>query len=306
MKRSITNQIINLSKFKLVQTSCFLLLIIIQSVVYGDIIGAVKVEELYHRVKSSLDRSTLSEPYYLETEKNKDIESGEAAYYLPLNLGEIATELSSVKNWCEVMSLHINVKTCTYDEENNAITVYMGRKFYQAPEEAFDLTYDFKTISNDGYFAAIAIAKNGPLGTSDYHIEVEIIPVDENKSFGRIYVSNKRSWISSVAMKLYLATKGKNKRGIRVVGQDAEGNPVYSGGESGVAERNLLRYYFAFIAFFSELEEKDQQKRHDGQLTFWFDQIEKYPQLYEMSREKYLDQKRKERLNQIALQGSQQ
>ena len=87
---------------------------------------------------------------------------------------------------------------------------------------------------------------------------------------------------------------------------DAEGNPVYSGGESGVAERNLLRYYFAFIAFFSELEEKDQQKRHDGQLTFWFDQIEKYPQLYEMSREKYLDQKRKERVNQIALQGSQQ
>ena len=44
----------------------------------------------------------------------------------------------------------------------------------------------------------------------------------------------------------------------------------------------------------------------DNRQTFWFDQIEKYPQLYEMSREKYLDQKRKERVNQIALQGSQQ
>jgi hypothetical protein len=269
---------------------------------YANIIGPAEVEKLYQRVKTSLDRSTQTAPHYLETEKNRKIESGEAAYYLPLGLDEIATALSSVKNWCEVMSLHINVKTCTYSEKNNAITVYMGRKFYQTPDKAFDLTYDFRTISNDGYFAAIAIAKKGPLGTSDYHIEVEIIAVDQNKSFGRIYVSNKRSWISSVAMKLYLSTKGRNKQGIRVIGHDDQGNQIYSEGESAVAERNLLRYYFAFVAFFKKIDVNNPDQRHAAQLTYWFDQIERYPQLYEMSREDYIASKLKERINQNSLQ----
>ncbi len=148
------------------------------------------------------------------------------------------------------------------------------------------------------------MAKEGPLRTSDYHIEVEIIAID-NKTFGRIYVSNRRSWISSAAMKLYLATKGRNKQGIRVVDRDDLGNSIYSSGESGVAERNLLRYYFAFAAFFHESDEKDQNKRHEEKLAYWFDQTQRYPQMYEMSREDYIVGKRKERANQLALQQSQ-
>ena len=286
---------------KLVRITWLLVLSVVQNMAYANIIGPVEVQNLYQRVKTTLDRSNQVEPYYLEPEKSKNIEAGEAAYYLPLGLDEIADSLSSVKNWCEVMSLHINVKTCTYSEKNNAITVYMGRKTYQGPDQAHDLTYEFNTIREDGYFAAIAVAKKGPLGTSNYHIEVEIIAID-NKTFGRIYVSNKRSWVSSIAMKLYLATKGRNKQGIKVVSRDGEGNPTYSRGETGVAERNLLRYYFAFIAFFNEIDEQDPLKRHEGQLTYWFDQTERYPQLYEMSREEYLGGKRKERENQTALQ----
>jgi hypothetical protein len=287
--------------FKLVRIAGFVILLLFQGISYGDIIGHAELEKLYGQVKFSLNRSATLEPYYLESEKDKKIESGEAAYYLPLGFEEIVQALSSVRNWCEVMSLHINVKACTYNEQNNSITVYMGRKFYQTPEEAYALTYDFRYIHEDGYFAAIGIAKDGPLGTSDYHIEVEIIE-KENKSFGRIYVSNRRSWASSVAMRLYLATKGRNKQGIRVIGHDDQGNPVFSNGEPAVAERNLLRYYFAFVAFFRNIGSKDPDQRHEAQLTHWFDRVEQYPQLYEMSREDYLSSKIKERLNQTALQ----
>ena len=181
------------------------------------------------------------------------------------------------------------------------MTVYMGRKFYQQPGDAYELTYRFNTIKKDGYFSSVAIASDGPLGTSDYHIDVEVISVDD-QSFGRIYVSNQRSWISSIAMSIYLATKGKNKQGIKVVDHDDQGVPIYSKGETGVAERNLLRYYFAFTAFFDKFGEQDDHRRHESQLAFWFAQTQQFPQLYEMSEEDYVTGKRKERVNQIELQ----
>ena len=95
----------------------------------------------------------------------------------------------------------------------------------RTPDDAYQLSYKFSTVSDDNYFAAVAVADDGPLGTSDYHIEFEIIPVDD-KTFGRIHVSDHQSWLSSKAMHIYLATKGSDKQGIKVVGHDDKGNPI--------------------------------------------------------------------------------
>ena len=47
-----------------------------------------------------------------------------------------------------------------------------------------------------------------------------------------------------------------------MAGHDDQGNPIYSKGEPAVAERNLLRYYFAFAAFFKAADEEDRARRH--------------------------------------------
>ena len=107
--------------------------------------------------------------------------------------------------------------------------------------------------------------------------------------------------MSSRAAKLYLVTLGQGKQGISIVGQDEDGNPVYSTGERAIAERNILRYYFAFNAFFHsnpELEQEVMNKR----MNSWFDQTEQYEQLYEVDREEYLADKQKEYNNQVVLQ----
>ena len=286
---------------KVATTIWILFLVLFQYGAYANIIGPDEVKKLYQRVKPILDQPTPEQPFYLKSGNDKKIESGEAAFYLPLTVDRIADSLSSVHNWCEIMSLHINVKACISNEKDDSMTVYMGRKYYQEPGDAYPLTYHFNTVKKHGYFSVVAIASDGPLGTSDYHIEVEVITVG-NRSLGRIYVSNRRSLISSIAMSIYLATTGKNKRGIRVVDHDDLGVPIYSQGEAGVAERNLLRYYFAFLAFFVNIGVQDDNRRHENQLAFWFAQTQQFPQLYEMSEEDYLTVKRKERINQIKLQ----
>jgi hypothetical protein len=270
----------------------------------ADPVGPDAVKELYERVKSTIEHHTPENPFYLEAENKHRVESGEAALMFPQNISEIADALSSLKSWCEILPLHINVKACTYSKSSDVMTIYLGRKFYQDPEDAYQLDYKFETIKRDDYFAFVAVAEEGPLGTSDYHIEFEVIPVGD-QSFGRIHVSDHQSWLSSKAMHVYLSTKGADKQGIKVVGHDELGNLIYSKGESAVAERNLLRYYFAFAAFFDSAAETDVDKRHENQLSYWYNQTEQFPQLHEISREEYLDEKRRERVNQVALQNKQ-
>ena len=83
---------------------------------------------------------------------------------------------------------------------------------------------------------------------------------------------------------MYLHTKGKTKEGISVVGHNEDGSPIYSKGMPAVAERNLLRYYFAFAAFFDSAGISDDASRHEKQLTYWYEQTEKFQQLHELDR----------------------
>ena len=86
----------------LVRTAWFVILLLVQSVAYANVMGPAEVQKLYERVKTTLDNPTPEEPFYLKSENDKNIESGEAAFYLPLGMDQIADSLSSVQNWCEI------------------------------------------------------------------------------------------------------------------------------------------------------------------------------------------------------------
>lgn len=268
---------------------------------WADPVGPHGVRDMHEKIAHIVDDVTPEAPFYISAEVKDHIESSEAALYFPQSVDEIAMALQDTGTWCEILPLHINIKACTYNSSGDEITIYMGRKFYQDPDDAYQLTYSFATTADDGYFNAVAVADEGPLGTSDYHIDFEVLDIG-GKSFARIHVSDHQSWTSSNAMRIYLRTKGKKKEGISVVGHDKDGNPIYSKGMPAVAERNLLRYYFAFAAFFESAAIKDAASRHAKQLSYWFDQTEKYQQLHELDRATYFEEKKHERKNQVALQ----
>ncbi len=260
-----------------------------------------QLHALHDRILPILDNPTPENPFYLNAENRDDRESGEAALFVPQSVEALSATLSEVKNWCNILPLHINVKACTYDENSSTMTLYMGRKHYQSPGDAFELVYQLKTERQDGYFRATATADEGPLKSSNYRIELEFITIGD-KTFGRIYVSNHISWLSGKAMDVYLSTLGKDKQGIKVVDHDAQGRPIYSSGAVAVAERNLVRYYFAFMAYFRAADEKNTELRYEQQLQDWFAHTERFPQLFEMGEQEYLEAKRRERQNQLALQ----
>lgn len=268
--------------------------------------GVENLLSVYAAARPVLDDPAHQNPFYLKSNVKKSRQAGEAAVFFDRPFSEIADSLGDASSWCGILILHLNVKACTYSprgDGDESLTVYLGRKFYQDPDDAFVMTYDFRTDRQENYFSALITADSGPLGTSDYRIQLEITDID-GRTFGRFQVSQKHSWISSRAAKLYLSTVGRDKVGITIVGTDDDGKPIYSTGERAVAERNLLRYYFAITAFFQNQDVEDPgdfQKR----LNYWYDQTEQYKQLYELDRSQYLSDKGKELQNQLALQNSQ-
>ena len=259
----------------------------------------------YQIAQPALDDPSSPNAFYLNVDIEKYRQIGEAAVYFDQSVSELAESLSNVRNWCQILILHLNTKACTYNTDSEGrhyLTVYLGRKFYQDPDDAFVMTYQFETSQQENYFSALITAKKGPLGTSNYRIQLEVTGIGD-RTFGRFQVSQKQSWISSKAAKLYIATSGRSKRGISVVGEDENGNPIFSKGERAIAERNLLRYYFAFSAFFNTAT-ASEETRFIQRMNNWYDQTEQYDQLYEVERAKYIEDKQKEYDNQVALQRS--
>lgn len=265
-------------------------------------VGIVPLQEFHQKVEHLLEQATPEQPFYLHAEARKHIEMGDAAFHVPTSFDELSLALTDVVNWCDILPLHLNVKGCVFDDTaaNPVLTLFVGHKDYQSIEDAHRIDYDFSSELVEGYFEARFHADKGPLGTSDYRIEFEAMPLGDS-TFARLRTSEHQSWISSKAMNVYLSTKGADKRGVTVVGHDDAGRPLYSAGEEGAVERNVLRYYFAVVAFLETLDKPDDS-RYEAALQEWYAATEQYPQLYEMDEDEYLSIKVKERSNQLELQ----
>ena len=125
-------------------------------------------------------------------------------------------------------------------------------------------------------------------------MSVEAVPLTGRQSLLRMTYSYGYGTAARWAMKTYLATLGRDKRGFSVVGKTANGQPITVGGVRGVVERNTLRYY---LALQSHLRSHGAPGGNATQLALqtWFDATERYAeQLHEMDGPDYIAMKLKE------------
>ena len=243
-------------------------------------------------------------PFVVESIAEGDRLSTEIYSVLERPFGEVATAFTQLDHWCEFMPLNLNVKSCTYQRshEGGLLSLYVGRKFYQPPEDAHILGYRYRVDEqSDSSFKVSLAARKGPLGTSDYRLAVDAVAMEQSTLL-RISVAYKPSWMSQLATSTYLATLGRHKVGFSVESVNSLGQPVFSRGEKGVIERNAMRYYLA-MKVYVETESLPVEERFDARINRWFEMTEIYAkQLHELERDEYLDAKQREWRNQQMLQ----
>lgn len=260
--------------------------------------GALQLR--YAELKDRLAKNDFSRPLFLESAESRSTVSGDAYAVLNAPFETVAVAFKSPVQWCEVMILHINTKYCKAGAQAtpSMLRVNIGKKTPQAIDDTFALEFAMKLAASAPDYLAIQLnAAQGPVGTSDYRIEFEAIPVAGGKTFMHLRYSYGYGVAGRLAMQGYLATVGNGKVGFTVNGADKKS--PYVGGMRGAVERNTMRYYLAIEAYLAS-PNKPPLQVPEARFEHWFDATERYKlQLHEVDRNAYLQMKKAEYQRQL-------
>lgn len=248
-------------------------------------------------LRTSLAHNAFNRPLHLESSERAGRLSGDIYARISQPYGVVSPALREAANWCDILMLHLNVKACHSSSEDrlDGLSLRIGRRSDQPLADAYRLDFRFRVLSFTPEYLQLALdAAQGPLGTSDYRMRLEVVKLDAEHSFLHLSYTYAYGLAARVAMRSYLATRGRDKRGFSVVGQDRQGQPVLIGGTRGVIERNTMRYYLAIEAYLGALA-LPEPMRLERRLSDWHAGVERHPvQLHELERNEYLAMKRRE------------
>ncbi|GFO69851.1 hypothetical protein GMLC_34300 [Geomonas limicola] len=259
----------------------------------------------YPSVAPKLQKNLFGAPIYLESFENKGTAEVDMYGVFGHTFHQVKDTLAVPANWCDITSLHINIKACTAKKTGSTwlVTLYSGRKYYQPPGDAYPLKLTFRVVAQQPDYLNVTLqGDQGPLRTKDHRIRLEAVPLDGGKSFVHFSYSYRTGTIATMAIKSYFATVARDKVGFSTVA-GPNGNRVLVTGVRGAVERNAVRYYLALECFLDALKtpEKERFERRIGE---WYDLTARYPrQLKELEKNEYLANKRREQQNQLTLQG---
>jgi hypothetical protein len=205
----------------------------------------------------------------------------------------VAPALARSAHWCEILTLQVNIKRCTSNGES--LTAFITRKPRDPVDSAHRIDFRFQVSATNADSLQVALsAPSGPVGTRDYEIRLEAVPLDARRTSIRMTYAYTLGIMARLAMEAYLSGAGREKVGFSVVERLPDGRPVYVDGVRGVVERSAMRYYLAIAATVAALSIPPAQ-RLDARARSWYAAITRYPQLREqVGADEYVEMKRRE------------
>jgi hypothetical protein len=262
---------------------------------------AATLRDKFSGLGEQLRRNPFGRPLVIESTDVSNHLKGEIYATVEYPFGEVSGGLSNPAHWCDVISLHINTKYCRAATAPSGTTleVRIGKKTAQEVADAARVDFDYEVLAASAdYFDITLNARNGPMGTSDYRIELEAVALPKARTFIHLTYSYAFNFAGRLAMQTYLNTLARDKVGFTAAGKRGDGQTEYVGGMRGLVERNAMRYYLAINSFL-ESASSAPAAQFERRLQSWFAATEQYPrQLHEVDRTDYLEMKRAENARQ--------
>ena len=251
----------------------------------------------YTELQDRLANNQFSRPLYLESAQTPADLKGDIYSVIEHPYATVQQALRPAEHWCDILILHLNVKGCKSSGGAGAskLSLAVGKKYDQPADEAYKLEFAYRVGASSADYLQVQLnADEGPLGTRDYRIRLEAVPIDAQRSFIHMSYSYSYGFSARMAMQIYLSTIGSQKVGFSFLDKKPDGTPAYIGGVLGLVERNTMRYYLAIDSYLSAytLPPAEQTEKR---IQTWYAATERYAtQLHEMDRTEYLEMKRNE------------
>ena len=259
--------------------------------------AAARLAERHAALREALRTSPLQRPIVIESQQSGDAITGRVYAVIDQPFAQAAKVVPVVSHWCDILMLHLNNKQCQLGTVGTQTTValWISRRYDIPLEKAQRIDFVYQVQAQDaGYVDATLSAAKGPLGTHDYRIEIEAMPLPDGRTFMHMAYAYEAGMAARMAMQAYLATAGREKIGFTVAERKRDGTAVYVGGLRGLVERNTMRYFLAFDAYIASLAQPPAQQQ-EFRLKQWITAVERYAaQLHESDENEYLEMKRRE------------
>ena len=279
--------------------ACTLLVVAGTGVASGvEVLGPSALRTRYAALGPQLASNQFGGPLYLDSDETSRQSEGDLYAVIDYPFATVSTALDSPSHWCDVMILHLNTKYCRAKAVGGAtdLDLRIGKKLDQPVADSTQLLFSYRAVAATPQYLDIELgAPSGPLGTSNYRILLEAVPIENGRTFMHLAYAFGYGTVSRLALQAYFATVGRGKVGFTTsTAPRAGGGPAYIGGMRGLVERNTMRYYLAIEAYLGTLTAPPAEQL-ERRLQNWFAATEKYPrQLHEIDRATYLAMKRSE------------
>lgn len=268
---------------------------------WADPVAAARLQAKHAALEAQLQQNQFNRPLVLTSVETSQRVSGEIYAVINHPFSAVSAGLNTPDRWCDLMSLPMNTKYCRAETASGGtvLKVNIGKKATQRLEDAPRIEFKYTLAQVTANYLDVQLnALTGPMGTSDYKISFEAIPLGSTEVGAKTFIHMSYSYsvnlVARLAMQTYLATLGRNKVGFTRVGQQSNGAPVYVDGVRGVVERNTMRYYLAIDSYL-DAAPLPPQAALEKRLQTWFSASELYPQqLHELERSEYVAMKREE------------
>ena len=230
-------------------------------------------------LREQLRNNNFGRQLVIDSAESSNALQGDIYAVLDHPFDKVKAALQDPDAWCDIMLLPFNTRAC--EATGNRLAVRIGRKPDQPVDQAYRLDFTFQNAAaGSDYLQMRLSAPQGPVGTRDYRISAEAVPLEGGKTFMHMRYSYGFGGSGRFAMQAYLATAGASKVGFT------------TNGVRGAVERNAMRYYLAIDAYLDTMDAPATQ-RVDKRINQWFSATERYPQqLREMDRGTYAALKR--------------
>jgi len=259
--------------------------------------SAASLQARHAASQARLGRNQFQRPLVLDSSETPSAVAGDVHAVVNFPFEAAAGALGTPADWCDILMLHLNTKSCRVSGTGPAtiLTVWTGIKHDQPIEEASRVDLAFRVAARSAAYLRVELhAGAGPMGTRDYRITLEAIPLAAGQTFIHLAFSNAYGSLGRLAMQAYFATAARDRIGFTVLDALPDGRLRHVGGVRGAVERNVMRYYLAIESHLGALS-GSPQARFEKRIRAWYEASELYSrQLHEMEQGAYLEMKRRE------------
>jgi hypothetical protein len=258
---------------------------------------AADLHARYLALQARLNDNAFQRPLFLDSTETAKSLRGEVFADIAQPFATVRPSLQDIGPWCDILILHLNVKGCraTVTPPTQTLRMNFGRKHAEPLDQAYPVDFDFRVAAaDDTYLQVLLRADTGPMGSRNYRIELEAVPLPDGRTFLHLAYAYEYGFAVRLAMKGYLATLGSDKVGFSVADRQPDGTAELITGVRGGVERNTMRYYLAIEAYLGSLAVPPAD-RLEQRLHGWFAATERFSrQLHEIDESAYLEMKRQE------------